>query len=314
MHDANGMSIDRKDRLWVVDGTYYPKRVTCWGVDGTFQKEFLGNTQYGGGGVLDPQDKRRLFYNNMEFAIDWETGRSRLRNMTWLGRLESRRGADPSGRTDLPGHADGRHVDDPRRRLPLRERPRRWRPWTWPATFSSIRSGRPRSSSEAVDLNDKKFLWYDRNGDGEVQADEVTLSPRPQGYDGVTDFNDDLSVQAGISVTRSASSFPAGAGLRREGIPRLEGRCSTAGQRQLLPPGRRRQPDRVVDPAGQTLWSWPHEGWGGDASHHAKPYRPDQVMSELGIVGHAVASPGLGQLLVCTRTPGDGTCGPATAS
>src|SRR5205814_8574083 len=46
-------------------------------------------------------------------------------------------------------------------------------------------------------LTEQRFLWTDRNGDGEVQADEVVLSPRPNSFHGLTNFNRDLGIQAG---------------------------------------------------------------------------------------------------------------------
>ena len=67
-----------------------------------------GNTQYGGGGVLDPLDKRRLYYGPLEFELDWTTGKSRLKNLTWQG--SSTAGEIPAyvnGRQYMLTHANG---------------------------------------------------------------------------------------------------------------------------------------------------------------------------------------------------------------
>src|ERR1019366_1017736 len=59
-------------RTWVTDFTYVPKRVVRFGVDGRVEQEFLGPTQYGGGGTMDSRDRRLVYYNGMKFVIDWE--------------------------------------------------------------------------------------------------------------------------------------------------------------------------------------------------------------------------------------------------
>ncbi|MEI6722089.1 MAG: hypothetical protein WCO67_15090, partial [Betaproteobacteria bacterium] len=79
------LAVDASDQLWVVESEAPPKRVSLWGVDGTFKKEMLGNTGYGGGGCLDPYDKSRLFYQGFEFALDWKTGATALKNVLWQG-------------------------------------------------------------------------------------------------------------------------------------------------------------------------------------------------------------------------------------
>ncbi|HUS58532.1 MAG TPA: hypothetical protein VM141_07755 [Planctomycetota bacterium] len=79
------IDVDKLDQLWVVDHSYWPKRVSVWSTDGTFKKEFLGPTQYGGGGVLDPYDKTKLYYGPLEFELHWEKGATRLKNLMWTG-------------------------------------------------------------------------------------------------------------------------------------------------------------------------------------------------------------------------------------
>ncbi|MCX7935996.1 MAG: hypothetical protein N3A66_12145, partial [Planctomycetota bacterium] len=83
LNHVTALFIDKEGKLWAVDATYFPKRISCWKTDGTFVREYLGPTCYGSAGVLDPGDRRRLFYGPMEFEIDWESGASRLKNLTW---------------------------------------------------------------------------------------------------------------------------------------------------------------------------------------------------------------------------------------
>ncbi|NQT19248.1 MAG: hypothetical protein HQ592_06055, partial [Planctomycetes bacterium] len=56
------MSVDDAGGIWMVYPHENPRRVTKFKTDGTFVKELLGNTHYGGGGTLDPYDKTRLYY------------------------------------------------------------------------------------------------------------------------------------------------------------------------------------------------------------------------------------------------------------
>ena len=57
--NVSALAVDTKGQIWAVGTSYWPKRVSLWSNDGTFLKEFLGPTEYGGGGCLDPGDKRR---------------------------------------------------------------------------------------------------------------------------------------------------------------------------------------------------------------------------------------------------------------
>ena len=99
------IDVDREGKLWVVEDEYWPKRVALFAADGTFEREFLGNTPYGGAGVLDPFDKRRMFVGPLEFELDWKTGHSRLKNLSWAGSTPpvNCRSISTTGSTSPPG-------------------------------------------------------------------------------------------------------------------------------------------------------------------------------------------------------------------
>jgi hypothetical protein len=82
---AVDLAVDARDQLWVVECDHSPKRVSLWDMDGTFKKDLLGNTSYGGGGCLDPYDKSRLYHHGLEFTLDWKTGATALKNVLWQG-------------------------------------------------------------------------------------------------------------------------------------------------------------------------------------------------------------------------------------
>ena len=85
-----GMAIDRRGRLWVAEAETYPKRLSQWRADdGSFVRAWYGPPKYGGGGAIDPHDKRRFFYaeydrgGGIQFDLDWEKGESKVRSIFW---------------------------------------------------------------------------------------------------------------------------------------------------------------------------------------------------------------------------------------
>ncbi|NQT89529.1 hypothetical protein HQ560_22360, partial [bacterium] len=195
----HSIAVDKKDRLWAVSADYWPKRISQWDArKGTFLKEFLGNTAYGGGGVLDPWDKRRLIYGNLEFELDWETGATRLKNLLWDNGWES---------GDVPVRIDGRmyvvtrqqsaHVGRPVGIVYLYEknRLRRVAAVGLANYFSGLHTPAILRKLGTHALEEYQFIWSDRSGDGKPQPDEVTFTPKR--IRGVTPFNRDLGCQAG---------------------------------------------------------------------------------------------------------------------
>jgi len=77
MHNPNGLTIDGRERLWVAETDFVPKRVSVWTLDGKLVRAFYGPMEYGGGGSLDPADPTRFYYNGMEFELDWASGANR---------------------------------------------------------------------------------------------------------------------------------------------------------------------------------------------------------------------------------------------
>lgn len=78
MNHPMGLTIDSRDRLWVAEEDFQPKRISVWTADGKLEQAFYGPSEYGGGGKLDPEDKNRFYYHGMEFRLDWEKGTDRL--------------------------------------------------------------------------------------------------------------------------------------------------------------------------------------------------------------------------------------------
>jgi len=78
MHQPDGITVDSRGRLWVAETDFVPKRISLWDPKtGRLIRAFYGPMEYGGGGALDPSDKRRFFYSGLELALDWKDGSNR---------------------------------------------------------------------------------------------------------------------------------------------------------------------------------------------------------------------------------------------
>ncbi|MCL2701232.1 MAG: hypothetical protein FWE88_06015 [Phycisphaerae bacterium] len=315
LHDISALVIDAKDQLWAVDQTYFPKRVSLWTTDGQWQKDFLGNTCYGGAGILDRHDKSRLYYGPLEFAIDWKTGRSTLKNFTWMG---------PTPAGDVPVEVNGRrymttrweggrawqgvgivylHEKDQLKLAAAVGRAESFAPLADPDLQGELM---PKLAGKT--MADVNVIWSDLNGDGLVQADEVTFIPRqPNDREiGVTGFNNDLGVQQGVirySVTKflpsgvpvyEAKTFPDIQGLT---LYRMDdGNFHTLGSKSV---------EALMTPEGQTLWTYPAEGWTTHGYAEAGPYSPGQIVAQFFMAGHDKAHAGdLGEFFVINTNMG----------
>ena len=73
--------IDQNDKLWVVEKQFQPKRISRFSLDGSFEKDFMGPTHYGGGGFLDPGDHTVVNHLGMKFRLDYKRKTWRLESL-----------------------------------------------------------------------------------------------------------------------------------------------------------------------------------------------------------------------------------------
>ncbi len=308
------LALDGRGQLWAVSNEYWPKRITRWGPDGAFRQEYLGPTQYGGGGALDAGDKTRLFYGPLEFALDWEGGTTRLAGLT-------RRGPTPAedlalrvgGRTYLVTRASGHSPDRAYGQVFLYEagRCRLVAAMGEAQKYPLLNNGEMLAALGRHILTGLRFTWSDRDGDGKLGAEEVRLfdhgrdeAGEPRRIPGVTRFAADLSCQAGPVTYRVAEFLGSGVPVYEQqvhaAVPPGAYYRTRAGNLYRMGDGRRGELDEgVITPDGEVLWSYATEGRGVHSLYSAGPRTPGQVVAQFGCVGHETAAAGdLGEFLV----------------
>ena len=201
MNHPAGLAIDDRGRLWVAEKDHSPKRVSVWSKDGALENAFYGPARYGGGGALDPRDKTVFYYGDetggMQFRLDWATGKSRVEAVYYRKELDpvplAGNFSGDAPETALP--VDGRtyltnaYNSNPTQGTSMAEiwllekgvarkvaaMGNAWEGKAWRPAFRSAEF----ASAMPPDFNPAKdalfFAWSDRNGDGQMQRDEVVF-------------------------------------------------------------------------------------------------------------------------------------------
>jgi hypothetical protein len=109
--EPSAMAMDSAGKLWVVEQTFQPKRISRWTTDGNFEKDFMGPTHYGGGGVMDSGDRSVVNHLGMKFRIDWKTSAWKLESRLYAygsrGMFAPDRAVYVKGRRYLVGDRQG---------------------------------------------------------------------------------------------------------------------------------------------------------------------------------------------------------------
>ncbi len=211
--NPTGVAVDSAGKVWVVSNYWAPKRISRWSHDGTFETDFLGPTQYGGGGWMDEGDKSVINYAGMKFVIDWKTFNWKLDSLIFKPGV-SVDGSAPDramyfhGKRYLLGNA-GTNTNA----LVCEERDHKA---VALASIGSLRSwaevGRHADLLKAFAALDRAkyfYIWTDKNGDGIPQADEVQISDKVNIGGGA--FGDDLAYNFTGGRLRPTGFLPSGA-------------------------------------------------------------------------------------------------------
>ncbi len=331
MNNPAGMTIDGEDRLWVAEDDFQPKRVSLWTLDGRLLEAFYGPAIYGGGGTLDPQDKTRFYFYGMRFALDWAKGTDRVEAVFFRhqeGDQFPPAGHGCGGLPETPHYRDGKryfsndHDSNPTGGASVAtvwlEREGRAVPvaalgsaqaWTllkddafkacWPAGVDA---------KGDAGRNQALVAWSDRNGDGRVQSDELTMVKAVPG--GVTVMPDLSIIVARVDgrTMRYAPTFAndvpsydltAGEQLAHE----VQGPASSGGDQALACADGWTVVTLGLKPfapqslcgvrLGEVRWSYPDPWPGLHASHEAPvPEQPGEVIGTTRLLGGTVTPKG----------------------
>jgi len=313
------MAMDSNGKLWITEGKKILKRISRWDQDGTWEADYYGNTEYGGGGVLDITDKRRVFYSSedatLEFGLDWKTGATKLNAIAWMG-------DSPGGEYVIPIEDRKYMVTRPMfgmqacgfvylyegesglRRVAAVGAVTDFKPLKAPEFYEKI-ANRP--------LMGLLFMWSDLNGDGNPQPNEVTFIEGKANHQRgqVSWFDEELGIQStgvrfeverflpdGVPVYRVVDTPKFNLFTRRM-TPELS---LTFNQQDKW-----KSPfyNSMVDAQGNKLWAWETEGKGVHAYYKAGPLTPRQVVAEFDVIGTSRDNPGeLGDIFVTNSNVG----------
>ena len=223
MSHPMGFDVDGQGKLWVAEYAYMPKRISRWDAKtGAFEKAWYGPPKYGGGLVLDPEDKTRAYYSGqakgtIEFALNWSTGESKPKRILHNRELSrpslplTRKGTDSPIRVQV---VNGRRYlftpawsqshaaiyselsiwvvrGDTAAWVAQVGDTGQWEkvfndPQRYPDIYGYLQSYYPKSQPF--------FVWSDKNGDGDVSLDEVGFYNMPQFKDQKYYLDENLNI------------------------------------------------------------------------------------------------------------------------
>jgi len=296
---------DGAGSLWAVESQENPRRVVQYKTDGTFVKEIIGNTCQGGCGTLDRANPSRAFHGATEIAIDWANHTSSIRayfGNGFLGRdvvAVHRNGRTylvtaPLAARDLQSVAIVYLFNEQQGTVKLAAAmgdAGAFPPLEEPGIISILPDGTVPRSYE--------FLWFDRNGNGRVDAAEVDLQNKKEGGAAVGWIDPSLGCIGNRVYYQVAEFLPNGVPsyVRKEtsywGVCRLNNGNTLVLQANYDKASP--MENYVVTPTGAKLWSYPvnQPGFG-----YVPPARPGVVTNQFGVIGHETAKGDLGEFVV----------------
>ena len=306
------LCVDRRGSLCVVESEHNPRRVLQYDTGtGRLVKEILGNTGYGGGGALHRYDRTRAFYGKVEFGIDWEDHKSRIRRLLPIsGDLVAVRAKGHTYLTTAPlGHQDRQshavvYLDD------AAGLPRMVAAFGDATHFEPLRTSAVISLMDGAPPKQFLFLWSDRNGNAAVDADEVELRKKREEdrWFGLGRFDGQLNCMGSTGLYEVEKFLPDGTPVYRAVPVAHGGHLRLANGNTLALHSRYARDSRLenfaVAPSGEKLWGYPVES-DGVSGLEITPWRPGLVGNEFGIIGHEVAEKGgLGEFVVVHANTG----------
>ncbi len=314
------------DNIWMIYPHENPRRTIHFKTDGTFVKEMLGNTPYGGGGTLDRYDPSRAYFKDIVFKINRESPDritshidSQLSTKLWEVSQYA-----PLFRQDMvPIMIEGRRymvnaqlVVQPRQQagyvylVDEKTKTMRMVAGVGSCSMGSFFDQDPEliRHLDGEPLKNLLFIWGDRNGDGKIQVAEVEFEKAPKGYYGLGPFDPDLGIM-GDQIRYEVKKFlPDGTPIYHRVPVKGPGgffRLNNGNYFSFSVRGKVEMPwcNAVFTPEGKRLWTyWSSVGVSG---LFIPPWDPGKVSNQLGIIGHETAHAGdLGEFLVIHANTG----------
>ena len=266
------MAFDSAGKLWIVDQSFQPKRISRWSADGHFEQDFMGPTHYGGGGFVDPGDHTVVNHLGMKFRVDYTNRTWKLESI--LHTYETRGMFTP----DRPLYFKGRRylAGDQSVVIPFgdegptvtvcEEKDGR----AVPLVAAGLLAGWTRFGGNAevlqahstLDLANTSFVWCDLNRDGKAQTQEVQICPG-RIFRSSAGIGDDLSVnfqgEDGVGWRLRPKQvrddgMPVYDLASVEKVPTLGGACMATADGATFVMGH-----SFLDPVGQVMWSYPDQ-------------------------------------------------------
>jgi hypothetical protein len=263
------MAFDAAGKLWIVDQSFQPKRLSRWSADGRFEKELLGPTHYGGGGFVDPRDPFVVNHLGMKFRVDPTNRVPRLEAL--LYGYESRGMYCP----DRPLYVRDRRflVGDQSAVIPFGDEGptvticEETNGVAVPLAAAGLLSGWTGfGGNEAAlaahrnrDLRQTSFVWCDRNRDRAATPDEVQVLGGAA-FGSSAGVGDDLAIHftgdgAGWRLPLRelrADGLPLYDLADLKKVPGLSGACLGTADGALFVMGH-----SFLDPQGKVQWTYP---------------------------------------------------------
>lgn len=176
-----GLKVDPKGKLWVMERDGAPRRISVWDAQtGTFEKEFVGPTDYGaGGGSICPADPYTMIGEGCEWKIAQETGKAECVAVIYRGRWQNARFGTGKGGRIYAAIGGGWHGFHP---VSIYER---IGPADWKLRTRLLPMAQEEKYYDGETVKENRLggmiVWADANGDGLEQPAERKEYPMDLG-------------------------------------------------------------------------------------------------------------------------------------
>jgi len=317
MMDVFRMAVDKNGSLWVVEMQYLQRRILQFNAaDGKFVKEILGNTLYGGGGggAINRYGGNTAWYDRLEFSLDWAAKKSAPRGLLAEQNIGDCIAVRPAGQKQVYLASTPAAMDPTQSHAVVYTYDEATGTAKMVAAvgsaelFRPLRAGPVISKLEGATPGAYEFVWSDTNGNGVVDADEVSFTKPERRMRGVGRPDSRLGFTGSGTHYQVARFLP-------NGVPVYERKPVAATPVLALDngnyfslgasvEGREGTWNRVTDAQGNEVWSYPaHNGISG---LDLQAFSPGNVAHQFAVIGHErAASADIGEFFVVHSNSGE---------